>query len=149
MLLALARVVLSSAATSFATTAAVALLSKRDTGRPAAGINAISHIAWGDEAGKHDDVDVKHTVVGALLNVGAMVSWALVGELLPRPRTLLGAARNGVLVSGLAYVTDYYIVPRRLNPGFEQRLSKRSLFETYAVLAGSYALSAALTRQRG
>ncbi len=105
----------------------MALLSKRDTGRPAAAVNAISHIVWGDDAAKHDDVDVKHTAVGAWLNAGAMLSWAVVGELLPRPRSLLGAARNGVLLSGLAYVTDYYVVPRRLNPGFEQRLSKQSL----------------------
>ena len=148
MLLTIARILLNSATTSFATTAAVALLSKRDTGHPAAAVNAISHIAWGDEAAERDDVDVKHTLVGAVLNSAAMLSWAVIGELLPRPRTLLGAARNGVLLSGLAYVTDYYVVPRRLNPGFEQRLSKRSLFGTYAVLAGSYALSAALTRQR-
>lgn len=149
MLLSLARILINSAATSFATTAAVALLSKRDTGRPAAAVNAISHIVWGDEAAKHDDADLKHTAVGAWLNAGAMLSWAVIGELLPRPRSLLGAARNGVLLSGLAYVTDYYVVPRRLNPGFEQRLSKQSLFGTYVVLAGSYALSAALTRQRG
>lgn len=147
MFLSLTRILLGSVVTSFATTAAVALLSKKETGHAAAGVNAISHIVWGDDAAKHDEIDLQHTVIGAALNTGAMLSWAIVGELLPTPRNVIGAARNGVLLSALAYATDYYLVPKRLNPGFEQRLSGKSLFGTYAVLAASYALSAAFTRQ--
>jgi hypothetical protein len=71
-----------------------------------------------------------------------------VQALLPEPRSLFGAARNATIVTALAYVTDYVVVPKRLNPGFEQRLSSKSLFGAYAVLAASLALSAFATRQR-
>jgi hypothetical protein len=144
MLRTIARVILGSTLTSIATTAAVMILSKRDTGHPAAGLNAVSHILWGDEAGRRNHFDLKHTALGTGLNSMAMLSWSAVGELLPRPRGPLGAIRNGLLLSGLAYVTDYYVVPRRLTPGFEKRLSRESMLETYLVLAGAYALGSVL-----
>jgi hypothetical protein len=74
--------------------------------------------------------------------------WSAVHAFLPEPRSVFGAARNASIVSALAYVTDYYVVPRRLTPGFEQRLSRKSLLGTYAVLAGSLAVSALATRRR-
>jgi hypothetical protein len=37
------------------------------------------------------------------------------------------------------------LVPHRFTPGFEQRLSQKSLFGAYAVLAASLALSALAT----
>ena len=102
----------------------------------------------GDKAKKFDDWDVRHTLVGALLNAGAMGFWSAVQALLPEPRSVLGAARNAALVTALAYATDYHLVPQRLNPGFEQRLSRKSLVSAYAVLAASLAVSALGTRQR-
>ena len=144
----IARTLLTSAVTSTATTAALFLLSSKDTGHPAAALNATSHIVWGDKAKKFDDWDVRHTLVGALLNAGAMGFWSAVQALLPEPRSVLGAARNAALVTALAYATDYHLVPQRLNPGFEQRLSRKSLLSAYAVLAASLAVSALGTRQR-
>jgi hypothetical protein len=38
-------------------------------------------------------------------------------------------------VAAAAYVTDYHVVPKRLTPGWELRISPRSLLATYAVLA--------------
>jgi len=141
----LTRILLTSAVTSATTTAALCLLSSRDTGQPAAALNAVSHILWGDEAAKYDRWDVRHTLAGTLLNAGAMGLWSAVHALFPAPRSVFGAARNATIVSALAYVTDYHVVPRRLNPGFEQRLSRKSLFGTYAVLAASLAVSALAT----
>jgi len=103
---------------------------------------------WGDKATKYDDWDVRHTLVGALLNAGAMGFWSAVQTLLPEPRSLFGAARNATIVTAVAYATDYHLVPRRLNPGFEQRLSRKSLFGAYAILAASLAGSAFATRPR-
>ena len=143
---AIARTLLTSAVTTAATTATVCLLSSRDTGHPAAGLNATSHILWGDEAMRHNQWDFRHTLTGALLNAGAMGFWSAVQGLFPEPRSVLGAARNATIVSALAYVTDYHVVPGRLTPGFEQRLSRKSLLGTYAVLAASLAVSALATR---
>ena len=38
-------------------------------------------------------------------------------------------------ISALAYVTDYYVVPRRFTPGFELTLSRRSFPWLYGALA--------------
>lgn len=147
MLYPIARTLLTSAVTTAATTATVCLLSSRDTGHPAAALNATSHILWGEKATGHDQWDVRHTLTGALLNAGAMGLWSAVMGLLPRPRSALGALRNGTIVSALAYFTDYHVVPQRLTPGFEQRLSRKSLLSTYAVLAASLAFSGFVTRR--
>jgi len=141
----IARTLLASAVTSATTTTALLLLSSKDTGHSAAALNATSHILWGDKATKNDDWDVRHTLVGALLNAGATSFWSAVQALLPVPRSLFGAARNATLVTALAYATDYHLVPHRFTPGFEQRLSQKSLFGAYAVLAASLALSALAT----
>src|SRR4051794_9788565 len=108
------RTLLASALTGASTTAALMALSSRDTGHPAAALNATSHIVWGDEAARYDEFDLRHTAVGALLNLGATGFWSAVQSLLPTPRSGLGAARNALLVTGLAYVTDYHVVPHRL-----------------------------------
>ena len=135
----------TAAIASVATTAAALLLGKKEAGSAAAPLNATSHIIWGDEAANHDESNWQHTAVGTLLNAAAMVSWSLVQQLLPRPKGWVGAVLSGASVSALAYVTDYYLVPKRLTPGFEKRLSPRALFMIYAALAAALAGGAALS----
>jgi hypothetical protein len=45
----------------------------------------------------------------------------------------------------VAYVVDYHVVPKRLTPGIESRLSCRSLLLVYVVLALSLGLGGLLT----
>lgn len=144
---AIARTLLTSAVTTAATTATLCLLSSKETGHPAAALNATSHILWGEKATGHDQWDIRHTLTGALLNAGAMGLWSGVHALFPRPRSVFGAVRNGTIVSALAYFTDYHVVPQRLTPGFEQRLSRKSMLSTYAALAASLAVSGFATRR--
>jgi hypothetical protein len=120
------------------------LLSKVLTGRAAAGLNATSHIVWGDSAGRVKAPDFKHTAVGAALNAGAMASWAAVHELLPRARSPLAALSKGALVSALAYLTDYYVVPKRLTPGFEKHFTPGGMLLMYGALAGALGAGEAL-----
>jgi hypothetical protein len=54
---------------------------------------------------------------------------------------------GGAAIAGLAYITDYFVVPRRLTPGFEKRLSAPSMLGVYAVLAATLPL-ASLVQQR-
>ncbi|MFZ5896998.1 MAG: hypothetical protein ACOY0T_38425 [Myxococcota bacterium] len=133
-------VLLMAGIASLATTAAAVSLSQRDTGHAAAAFNATSHILWGERAAKVDRFDVKHTVAGTLLNAGAMLSWAAVYRLLPNAKSVAAIVTKGALVSALAYVTDYHVVPKRLTPGFEERLSAKSMAAIYGVLAASLAL---------
>jgi hypothetical protein len=145
----LQRILATSAVATAATTAATAALGRLQCGSAAAPLNATSHIVWGENATRRDDADIQHTLVGALLNAAAMVSWASVQHLFfPRPRGLWGSAATGAAVAALAYVTDYYVVPKRLTPGFEARLSRGGLAAVYAALAAALAATAAAKVRR-
>jgi hypothetical protein len=140
----------SGSLAGLATILAVALSGLRETGRIAAPINATSHVLWGDEAGATDAVDVKHTLAGLLINGGAGIFWAFVHELwLRRLRRSdrAAAVASGAAVAGLAYVVDYHLVPRRLTPGWELRLSRRSVARGFIALGLGLAV-AALVRAR-
>jgi hypothetical protein len=143
---------LTGAVATAATTLAVSALGQLEDGEPIAPINSVSHIAWGDEAAKHEEASVKYTLTGALLNAAAVIGWAGIHELavwrLGARRSQAASLAVGAAVAGLAYVTDYHIVPRRLTPGFEKRLSNRSLAAVYGVLAVSLGVGT-LLRRRG
>ncbi len=137
--------------TTAATTVAVALLGKKENGSATSAINAVSHMLWGEEAAATDALDARHTLAGAGLNAAASAAWAGMHELLlPRtgrpsvPRALLA----GATTSAVAYVVDYYVVPKRFTPGFEKKLSRNGLFGVYATLALSLAVGS-LWRGRG
>jgi hypothetical protein len=42
---------------------------------------------------------------------------------------------DAAAVTAGAYITDYYLVPKRFTPGFEKRVSGKSLFAIYVALA--------------
>ena len=139
------------ATTTLATTAATALCGAVELGNAAAPVNAISHIAWGEEAVRRDGVSAKYTALGAALNTAAMFSWAAFHQLVfrpdRRPPEIAGAVARGVVTAATAYVVDYHVVPKRLTPGFESRLSGRSLFVIYAALAASLAIGELLAKR--
>jgi hypothetical protein len=136
-----------------ATTAAVAVCGRTEDGNPVAPLNAISHILWGDEAAEHEDADVEHTVAGVALNTAAITGWAGVYELAfgrsARRGNLAAALAGGAAVSALAYVVDYYVVPKRFTPGFEQRLSPASMLAVYATLAMSLPIAGLMESRFG
>lgn len=142
---------ISAGLATVATTAVAAFLGKREADSMFAPINAVSHIAWGDEAAEADKPDVRHTGVGFLLHAGAMLTWSLVQEFffsrMGRKRDIRQELAAGALTSGLAYVTDYKLVPKRLTPGFELRLSNKSLAVIYLALAAG--LTAGLILRKG
>ncbi|HUQ53847.1 MAG TPA: hypothetical protein VM692_16580 [Gammaproteobacteria bacterium] len=146
-----ARAAAKGAFAGLAATAAIALAGRRETGSAIAPINATSHVLWGDEAGATNAVDVKHTVTGLLLNGGAGVFWALVHELLLTRlarRDRAAAIASGAAVAGLAYVVDYHLVPRRLSPGWELRLSPRSVWLGFVALGAALSVAALMRARR-
>jgi hypothetical protein len=147
----LSRAVASGSVAGLAATAAVALSGVREAGSGAAPINATSHVLWGRDAGTTDAVDVKHTLPGLLINVGAGVFWGVVYELLreslPR-RDRASAVGSGAVVSGLAYLVDYHLIPRRLTPGWELRVSRRSVRVGFAALGLGLAAMGLLRARR-
>lgn len=141
----------TGAVATAATTAAVSAFGQWEEGEPIAPINAVSHIAWGDEAAAHNEPSLEYTATGAALNAVAVTGWAGIHELVMRrmeQRTLANSMAAGAIVAAAAYVTDYYIVPRRFTPGFEKRLSGRALAGVYAVLAASLGVGSLLRSHR-
>ncbi len=133
----------TGALAAVATTAAVAACGECEDGNAVAPVNAVSHIAFGDEAAAQDSASMKYTATGLALNAAAVTSWAALYELLFRDHDkadLGDSLIRGAVVSALAYVTDYHVVPDRLTPGFEKRLSNRSLLAVYVTLAAALGL---------
>ncbi|BBO34669.1 hypothetical protein [Lacipirellula parvula] len=148
-----ARTLQTAAPATAATTAAVAACGALENDSSAAPVNAVSHIAWGDEAAEHDELSAKYTLTGAALNAAAITSWAAVYELgfgrAARNGNVSRALLGGVATAAAAYVVDYHVVPRRLTPGFEKRLSSPSMFAAYAALAASLPLASLMrSKQR-
>jgi hypothetical protein len=105
-----------------------------EAGRSAAALNATSHIVWGERAFRENDADFKHTLLGGLLNAGAMLCWSAAYQLLPRANSTWVKTVKAAAVTASAYITDYHLVPKRLTPGFEERLSAKALTLVYASL---------------
>ncbi len=137
---------------SVATIAVVALRGRSDSGSAVAPINATSHVVYGPEAGDVDAADVKHTLPGLAINAGASVFWAAVYERLfgrAGDRGGLGkSVLGGAAVAALAYLLDYQLLPRRLTPGWEERVSGRSLAMIFGAMALTLPIWSLLRRIR-
>ena len=145
----LKRAIASGTISGLATAAATLVEGKRETGSYYAPLNATSHIIWGDEAARQDGPTLKYTLTGFLLNHASTIFWALFYEKLfgqhaskhgradagnapaPLAEPILGAAA----VTTAAYVIDYHLIPERFTPGFEKRLSAKSLAVIFVTLA--------------
>lgn len=111
----------------------------------AAPINAASQWLFGREALRQNAPSVRHTATGAAIHAGSSLFWSTVydalvvkpalrrtapGEdLLPAAAPLVAGA---VAVATVAAVVDMQLVPERLTPGFQHRVSAGSLVLTYA-----------------
>ena len=117
---------------------ALALFS-RAAGRPAvAPVNATSHWLHGDDAARRPGPDVGRTLVGYATHHASSIFWAYLFERLAGLRGRPGAPvlfRNAAAITAIAAVVDYGVMPKRLTPGWELVLPKRSVATTYAVLA--------------
>ena len=140
----------TGAVASTATTGALGIFGKVENGKVFGPINAVSHIIWGKKATRTDKFDARHTLLGSVLNTVAITGWAGMHELfMPRDRkpSVQRALISGAAVSTVAYITDFHVVPKRLTPGFEQRISKKGLLTVYAILAVALA-AGSLSRER-
>ena len=122
----------------------LAVCGRSEGGTAAGPINGPSQWIWGLGAARKRRASLKYTAVGYAIHHTMSVGWALLYEQLLRgrdrslsvPRTLACAG----LTSAVACFVDYKVAPARLRPGFEQQLSRVSLFLVYAAFAGGLAL---------
>ena len=160
----LRRAVAAGTAASLASTLVVAWRSKRETGSPWGGINAISHWIFGRHAYSIDEPRAAHSSLGLLIHQASSLFWGalyyalLVNVRANRPPEVLVAERTGptaadaiaaaAIVSALAAFTDFRLTPPRLTPGFEHRLSRGSVALVYlAVGCGLAATGVALAKR--
>lgn len=130
---------------------AITAAGRRDSGSAIAPVNASSHALWGDRAAAVETFTARHTLPGLAFNVGATMWWALVFQKLfgaAVDRRGAGAAvAGGMATAGLAYAVDYKLMPERLTPGWEKRLSHRSLLISIGLMGLGLGLGAVVGKR--
>lgn len=124
---------------------------RREAGSAAAPVNAESHWLWGDESLREDGLTLRHTFTGLATHQLATVFWAALHALVRRRRKAVsvpGALIGGLATSASAAAIDYTLVPRRLSPGFEHRLSTGAMVSVFAAMAAGIAVGTLLLRDR-
>lgn len=121
----------------------LAILGKGELGKTAAPINGPSQWVWGKYASFLNYFSWRYTGVGYVIHHAASIFWALFYEKINPGKNCQGIVIPTLMVSVVAYIVDFYVVPKRFSPGFERRLSKGSLFVVYGIFAlglagGSY-----------
>ncbi len=128
---------------SVLSTIALAAMGRRETGHAAAPTNAISHWLWRGESFRANDPDLRHTLTGYLIHHATSVFWATLYSRVygqrPGAKTAAQALPASAVASALACFVDYQLTPKRLQPGFEKRLSTTAMVAVY----GSFAIGLA------
>ncbi len=106
-----------------------------------AGTNAASQWVWGEPARRASGWTLRHTVLGYAIHHASSVMWAAGYEAWGRRRPEDAPLLRGAGMAALAYVVDYHVVPRRLSPGFENRIGAGGVAATYAAFALGLALA--------
>ncbi|MDR5817060.1 MULTISPECIES: hypothetical protein [unclassified Caballeronia] len=144
----LVRALCSGSAAGLASASAASTGAVRAGHGASAALNAVTHCLWRD-AQRQQTFSIKYTALGAGIHMGSAVFWGVLFEALcPRragPVGIVAAAGASALI---AYVVDYHVVPKRVTPGFEVHLSKRSLAMTYVALAAGFAIAALVRMPR-
>ena len=130
---------------------ALALLGKKNQDSPLGPINAVSHWIYGEKATRKDQASLKYTLPGAIIHYASATMWGVVFEGLFRrvldrkkPVSTLEAA---AATTAMACFVDYQLTPKRLTPGFEERLSKSDLAIVYAAFGIGLAAGALMSRK--
>lgn len=122
-----------------------------DTGAAVAPVNAVSHWIWPREALRRDRPSWRHTGVGAVVHSASSMVWAGVYAWLRARRrhpTPVNALGDAAAATAMAALVDLKLVPRRLTPGFERRLTPRSLGIVYAGFAAGLAAGGLIALRR-
>jgi hypothetical protein len=143
------RAALTGTVANLVLTAALAALTRAEGRHPLRPFNAPSHWLHGRGTGRLTRADLSHTGLGFLTNHGASIMWALPLQFLLSRLGLRSAPAvlgSSALVSALAALIDYGILPRRLSPGWEEALPTRSVAAAFGALAIGLAAGALLSR---
>jgi hypothetical protein len=142
--------VLTSAVASVVSTVALATLAQAEGKSAVRPANSTSHWLHGQRASRQEALDLEHTGVGLVTHHASALFWALPFEawqaLYPH-RSSAEVVRDAIVMSAIAATVDYGLVPKRLTPGWEFVLSRKSMVGAFASLAAGLAAGALATRQ--
>lgn len=135
---------------SLASLAAMAVCGRRDNRTLWPAVNAPSHWVWDEKALHQEQPSLRYTLPGFLIHHLSSHFWALLhakarAERRREARTLLGEA---ALTTVVAATVDLVVVPERLTPGFQRRLSPASLTTVYVLFGLGLAAGTWLIDQR-
>jgi hypothetical protein len=132
-----ARTVITSAAASAASALALALLARVEGRGALRPLNASSHWLNGNAAVRDARPDTKRTAVGLVTHHLATMLWSGILESMlgARKRTLPLRVLNGAAVAMLSAFVDYVLMPRRLSPGWELALTRKSMAGAFSAMA--------------
>jgi len=139
----IARTLLTATVASIVTTGTAARLGRSNGAHPAAPINAVSRLLWGQRSFRHHDASFQYTAGGALVNFCGCLFWSSVMEMSEQrnpTRTLLAGLARGTLLSASSYLVDQIVLPPRWRPGYRRFLSARQVVAVYATLAAALPL---------
>lgn len=131
----------------------LALCAKKENGHLFSGTNAVSHWLWGDKALRQDAPTWKYTLIGYGIHHASSMFWATLleqaaGKVLAR-RSAKTTLAVSAAASAVACFVDYRLTPRRLRPGFEERVSRGSLALVYAAFGIGLAAGAMINHRGG
>jgi hypothetical protein len=142
---------IAGAFASVASSVALAICGRFETGSSTATTNATSHWVWDREALFRRSPSLRHTVLGYAIHHGSATFWAVLYAWLHanrRPAQSVPAALGGAgIAAATACAVDYLATPRRLTPGFEHHLSKGAMAAVYASFAVGLALGCAVANR--
>ncbi len=138
-----------------ASTLVLSVCSTVEEDSAAGAVNGPSQWVWGEEEAYTRRATWRHTAVGYTVHHASSIFWAVFYEHLfgrSRARELKSVSTVQVLaeaaaVTGVAYVVDYHLVPRRLRPGFRKHIGPAAILATYVAFAAGLAVTT-LQRRR-
>jgi hypothetical protein len=146
----LASALTTGSVASVVSTAALAALAKMEGRQAAQPLNSTSHWLHGENAAAVGTIDAAHTGVGFTTHHASALFWALPFEMWLAsnpPRSNLELGRDAAAMSAIAAIVDYSITPRRLTPGWELTLSRKSMVGAFAGLVSGLAAGALVSRR--
>ena len=136
---------LSGALASLASAAVLAWRGRHDARDAAAPLNGPSQWVWGRGAPSKRGFSAKYTVVGYVIHHIAATFWAALYERARAQRK--PALPLAIATAAMANVVDYTLTPKRLEPGYERQISRKSLALAYAAFALGLAAGALAQRR--
>lgn len=129
----------SGTAASLLSAAVMSLAGKLERNAPAGPLNGPSQWIHGRQAAYRRRASLRHTLTGFLIHHVSAFGWALLHERVfgrhKEAQTRAQRLRNAAITATAANFVDYKLTPKRLQPGFETQLSRKSMAAIYASVA--------------